>query len=121
MALNEDGMEQAGMGVGIGDYNLDGNLDIFKTHFADDTDVLYRNDGKGNFDDVTHARAAWASKRATSSWGAGIVDLDNDGLPGYFRRHRQRVSGSRDERFRSIRTRRRGCFSAIWAMASSKN
>ena len=37
MALNEDGKEQAGMGVGIGDYNLDGSLDIFKTHFADDT------------------------------------------------------------------------------------
>ena len=49
VALNEDGMEQAGMGVGIGDYNLDGNLDIFKTHFADDTAVLYRNDGKGQF------------------------------------------------------------------------
>ena len=47
VALNEDGMEQAGMGVGIGDYDLDGTLDIFKTHFADDTNVLYRNDGKG--------------------------------------------------------------------------
>ena len=49
-------MEQAGMGVAIGDYDLDGSLDIFKTHFADDTDVLYRNDGKGNFEDVTIAR-----------------------------------------------------------------
>ena len=55
VALNEDGMEQAGMGLGIGDYNLDGNLDILKTHFADDTAVLYRNDGKGNFEDVTNA------------------------------------------------------------------
>ena len=34
----------------------DGNLDIFKTHFADDTPALYRNDGKGNFTDVTTAR-----------------------------------------------------------------
>ena len=38
VALSEDGMEQAGMGVGIGDYDLDGKIDIFKTHFADDTD-----------------------------------------------------------------------------------
>src|SRR5439155_961892 len=45
VALSEDGLEQAGMGIGIGDYDLDGNLDIFKTHFADDTNVLYRNDG----------------------------------------------------------------------------
>jgi hypothetical protein len=43
VALNEDGSEQAGMGVGIGDFNLDGNLDILKTHFSDDTSVLYRN------------------------------------------------------------------------------
>ena len=56
VALSEDGMEQAGMGVGLGDVNLDGNLDIFKTHFADDTHILYRNDGKGNFDDVTIAQ-----------------------------------------------------------------
>ncbi len=47
VALSEDGLEQAGMGVGVGDYDLDGNLDMFKTNFADDTNVLYRNDGKG--------------------------------------------------------------------------
>jgi len=44
VALSDDGMEQAGMGLGIGDYNLDGHLDIFKTHFADDANILYRND-----------------------------------------------------------------------------
>jgi hypothetical protein len=48
VALSEDGMEQAGMGIGVGEYNLDGALDLFKTHFADDTNGLYRNDGKGN-------------------------------------------------------------------------
>ena len=58
VALNEDGMEQAGMGLGIGDYNLDGNLDILKTHFADDTSILYKNNGKGMFDDVTVQSAA---------------------------------------------------------------
>ena len=51
--LDEDGQEQAGMGVGIGDYDLDGHLDLFKGHFTDDTSALYHNDGKGNFDDVT--------------------------------------------------------------------
>ena len=83
VALNEDGMEQAGMGVGIGDYNLDGSLDIFKTHFADDTTILYRNDGKGNFEDVTIARGPGVETRFIG-WGAGIVDLDNDGNPDLF-------------------------------------
>ena len=83
VALSEDGMEQAGMGVGVGDYDLDGSLDIFKTHFADDTNVLYRNDGKGNFDDVT-IRAGLGVETRYVGWGAGIVDLDNDGLPDLF-------------------------------------
>lgn len=83
VALSEDGLEQAGMGIGVGDYDLDGNLDIFKTNFADDTNVLYRNDGKGNFDDVT-IRAGLGVETRYVGWGTGIVDLDNDGFPDVF-------------------------------------
>src|SRR4051794_37557425 len=83
VALSEDGVEQAGMGVAVGDYDLDGSLDIFKTHFADDTNVLYRNDGKGYFDDFT-IRAGIGVETRFVGWGAGIVDLDNDGLPDVF-------------------------------------
>ena len=83
IALSEDGMEQAGMGVGVGDYDLDGNLDLFKTNFADDTNVLYRNDGKGNFDDVT-IRTGLGVETRYVGWGTGIVDLDNDGFPDIF-------------------------------------
>ncbi len=84
VALNEDGMEQAGMGLGVADYNLDGSIDILKTHFADDTAVLYRNnDGKGNFEDVTNSAGLGVETRYIS-WGAGIVDLDNDGYPDLF-------------------------------------
>jgi len=82
-ALSQDGMEQAGMGVGIGDVTLNGSLDIFKTHFADDTNVLYLNDGKGNFEDHT-AQSGLGVETRFVSWGAGIVDLDNDGNPDLF-------------------------------------
>jgi len=82
-ALSEDGLEQAGMGVALGDYDLDGSLDLFKTHFADDTNVLYRNDGKGYFNDVT-IRAGIGVETRYVGWGTGLVDLDNDGLPDLF-------------------------------------
>ncbi len=83
VSLSEDGQQQAGMGLGIGDFDTDGSLDIFKTHFRDDTPVLYRNNGKGDFRDVTF-RAGLGVETRYVSWGAGIVDLDNDGLPDLF-------------------------------------
>jgi hypothetical protein len=80
VALSDDGMEQAGMGVGVGDYNLDGHLDLFKTHFTADMSGFYRNDGKANFDDVTRATKVGVETRFTG-WGAGFADFDNDGYP----------------------------------------
>lgn len=83
VAVNEDGMEQAGMGLGVGDFNADGHLDLFKTHFSDDTHVLYRNDGKGNFTDVTLPSGLGVETRYVG-WGTAIADLDNDGRPDLF-------------------------------------
>jgi hypothetical protein len=83
IALSDDGVEQAGMGVGVGDYDLDGHLDLFKTHFVEDANGLYHNGGKGNFDDVTRSSRLAVETRYIC-WGAGIVDLDNDGYPDLF-------------------------------------
>ena len=83
VALSDDGAEQAGMGVGVGDYDLDGHLDLFKTHFSDDANGLYHNDGKGNFDEVTRFTRVGVETRYIC-WGTGIVDLDNDGYPDIF-------------------------------------
>jgi enediyne biosynthesis protein E4 len=79
-AYNEDGQPQAGMGLGVGDFNGDGRLDIFKTHFAEDTPVLYRNLGKWLFEDVTLAAGFGAATKYVC-WGAGMPDLENDGWP----------------------------------------
>ncbi|HEV2416217.1 MAG TPA: CRTAC1 family protein, partial [Terriglobia bacterium] len=83
VALSEDGMEQAGMGVGAGDFRLTGSLDIVKTHFAQDTSGVYLNDGKGYFWDISRASGLGVETRYVS-WGSGIVDLDNDGNPDIF-------------------------------------
>ena len=81
-AYNEDGQAQAGMGVAVGDYNADGHMDIFKTHFADDLPILYRNTGRGFFEDAS--RAAGFDHTPYVQWGTGVVDLDNDGWPDIF-------------------------------------
>ena len=83
VAFSEDGQEQGGMGAAVGDYDLDGHLDILKTNFMDDTPNLYHNLGKATFEDVTRKAGLGVENRFVS-WGAGIVDLDNNGLPDLF-------------------------------------
>ncbi|MDX2153645.1 MAG: CRTAC1 family protein [Bryobacteraceae bacterium] len=78
VAYNEDGREQAGMGVALGDTRNLGRLDLFKTHFADDTPVLYRALEDGHFEDATSAAGLNALTRYVG-WGAGFADFDNDG------------------------------------------
>ena len=80
VAYNENGAQQAGMGVAVGDYNGDGLLDLFKTHFADDIPALYRNLSKGLFEDLASAAGLGVQNRHVE-WGAGMPDLDNDGRP----------------------------------------
>ncbi len=79
-AYNEDGQEQAGMGVGVADYDCDGWFDIFKTNFADDTSDLYHSNGDGTFTDVTFISGVGVNTQYVG-WGAGFVDYDNDGWP----------------------------------------
>jgi len=77
-AYNEDGHEQAGMGVAVADYDCDGWFDIFKTNFVDDTSNLYHNNGDGTFTDVTFTAGTGVNNRYVA-WGCGFLDFDNDG------------------------------------------
>jgi hypothetical protein len=83
LAVSAEGQQMAGMGIGPGDFNLDGHIDIYKTHYQQQAAGLYRSDGKGQFEDVTAAAGIYGERRFVS-WGNGIVDLDNDGWPDLF-------------------------------------
>lgn len=78
IAYNENGTEQAGMGVAIGDFNNDGFPDITKTNFIRDYPNLYRNTGKGFFEDMAVAAGLGVNPQYLL-WGVGLEDLDNDG------------------------------------------
>ena len=79
VALNENGREQAGMGLGIGDYDNDGRVDFYVTNFSDDSNTLYHNDGDGNFVDVTFPSGHGEATMPFLGWGTGFIDYDNDG------------------------------------------
>ena len=83
IATSSDGERMSGMGVGVGDYTLDGHLDIVRTHFYNQSTGLYLNDGKGDFDDVS-IKSGLSVERRYICWGTGIVDLDNDAWPDIF-------------------------------------
>ncbi len=63
-----------GMGVAVGDYDNDGNEDLYVTQYGHN--ILYRNNGDGTFTDVTTEAGVGGSGWSTS---ATWVDYDNDG------------------------------------------
>ena len=79
VAFNEAGHAQAGMGLAAGDYDGNGYVDLFVTNFSHDTNTLYQNLGDLLFIDATAAAGLGADSLPHLGWGAGLVDLDNDG------------------------------------------
>jgi enediyne biosynthesis protein E4 len=78
VAYNDEGREQAGMGVAAADLFHTGRFDIFKTNFADDTHTLYRNRDKNDFQDATIDTGLAVNTRYLG-WGTAALDIDNDG------------------------------------------
>jgi hypothetical protein len=68
------------MGIGVGDYNRDGKVDLITTTFSDDYKTLYRNDGGGSFSDVTYQAGVGDPTIPFLAWGTAFLDFDNDGL-----------------------------------------
>jgi hypothetical protein len=84
VALNENGREQAGMGLAVGDYDNDGRVDFHITNFSDDSNVLYHNDGDGNFTDLTFQAGLGEVTIPFLGWGTDFLDYDNDGWKDLF-------------------------------------
>ncbi len=78
-AVSQDGSEQAGMGVALGDYLHTGRLSIFVTHFSEEYAALFRNDGGMSFTDVSFLAGVATPTIPYVGWGTGFFDFDNDG------------------------------------------
>jgi hypothetical protein len=79
VAVNQDGAEQANMGVALGDYLNSGRTSAAVTHFSDEYTALYRNDGKLNFTDVSYMAGIAQPTTPYVGWGDAFIDFDNDG------------------------------------------
>jgi hypothetical protein len=78
-AVNEAGREVANMGLAVGDYENNGHVDIVSTTFSDDYKVVFRNDGKGMFEDVSYRVGVAQPTIPFVGFGDGFLDYDNDG------------------------------------------
>lgn len=79
VALSEDGVEQANMGVAVGDFENKGLMSIAISHFSDEYMTLYRNDGAMSFTDVARSAGVAHATQSYVGWGDAFVDLNNSG------------------------------------------
>src|SRR5581483_294905 len=79
MALTGQGRTMAAMCISLGDYDNDGNLDLYISDFQKSSDHLWHNDGKGFFDEVSDVAGITLPTREVLSFGGGFFDYDNDG------------------------------------------
>lgn len=83
-AVSQDGIEQANMGVALGDYLHTGRKSIAITHFSDEYLALYRNDGNLSFTDASYISQIAPATTPYVGWGDGFFDFDNDGWLDFF-------------------------------------
>lgn len=84
VAANEDGVEQANMGVAVGDYLHSGRMSLLISHFDVEYAALYRNDGGMNFTDVSIPSGIARGTQGYVGWGNAFVDFANNGWKDYF-------------------------------------
>jgi len=78
VALSQNGVAQAGMGVDTGDYDNDGDMDLFVTNYQLENNAVYRNDGTF-FSEVSNGVGLSEISLNYLGFGTGFLDYDNDG------------------------------------------
>jgi enediyne biosynthesis protein E4 len=78
-ALSAHGKPKAGMGVDAGDFDNDGDEDLFVANLTGEGNDLYVNDGTATFEDQSAASGLGPASLAYTGFGAGWFDMDNDG------------------------------------------
>ena len=78
-ALSGLGVPEASMGVDAGDFDNDGDEDLYMTHLMREGNNLYVNDGTGLFADRSARAGLGAASLAYTGWGTSWFDYDNDG------------------------------------------
>jgi hypothetical protein len=76
---NGEGVRQANMGVAVGDYDRDGRLDLYSTHYFQEHDTLWKNLGDAGFRDATKSARLFVPTLPQLSWGTQFLDADGDG------------------------------------------
>lgn len=77
--LDESGGPDGSMGIGVGDYDGDSQLDLFITHYESETCALYRNSGNLNFTHASRRANITSMGNSFVAWGTAFNDLDLDG------------------------------------------
>jgi predicted nucleotidyltransferase len=78
-ALTAEGKAEASMGVDAGDFDNDGDEDLFMTELTGEGANLYVNDGTGTFEDRSVSSGLGAATLPYTGFGASWIDVDNDG------------------------------------------
>ena len=78
-AYNDNARAEAGMGVAVGDPDLDGDFDLFVTNFELETNTFYLNEAPGFFLDATYAVGLGEPSLRYLAFGTLFFDYDNDG------------------------------------------